>query len=184
MKRIIAATLLLATTTSSFFTGNARALEAAGTAPATVTPTAPAAQSPAASAWDPEMQRVFTLLAAGVLTQFIAQAGKGSLENFDPSALVESAVRGAVDSGAVNTLIDRLVDQASNAATAPGAANAPSNLSPEMRALIKVALASAVVLAKNEVTRSLKEDLAPGPRVEVKPVPATPSVMTKDEGRN
>ena len=125
-----------------------------------------------------------TLRAAGVLTQFIAQAGKGSLENFGASALVESAVRGAVDSGAGNTLIDRLVDQASNAATAPGAANAPSNLSPEMRALIKVALASAVMLAKNEVTRSLKEDLAPAPRVEAKPAPAAPSVMTKDEGRN
>ena len=183
MKRIIATAttaLFIATTASALFPSAAGALEAA---PA-VTTQAPASGAPQAAAMDPETRRLITLLATSVLAQFAAQASKGSLENFDPGPMMESALRGALDSGAINRLIDRLVDQAGSSINANGTNDAADALTPEMRALIKVALSGAVTLAKNEITRSLKDDLQPAAPVQAKPAPQASSVLSKDEGRN
>ena len=133
---------------------------------------------------DPETRRLITLLATSVLAQFAAQASKGSLENFDPGPMMESALRGALDSGAINRLIDRLVDQAGSSINVNGTSGAEDALTPEMRALIKVALSGAVTLAKNEIKRSLKDDLQPAAPPAAKPVQQPSSVMSKDEGRN
>lgn len=187
MKRIIATAstaLFIATSTSALLPGTAGALESA---PASNLPPAATTQAPApgtsqAAAMDAETRRLITLLATSVLAQFAAQASKGSLEDFDPGPMVENALRGALDSGAVNKLIDRLVDQAGSSIGANGTAGADDAFTPEMRALIKVALAGAVTLAKNEITRSLKDDTKPA--APAKPVTQAPSVMNKDEGRN
>lgn len=189
MKRIIATAttaLFIATTASTLFPVAAGALEAAPAtnAPPAVTTPAPAPGAPQAAAMDPETRRLITLLATSVLAQFAAQASKGSFENFDPGPMVESALRGAIDSGAVNRIIDRLVDQAGSSIGANGTVSADDPFTPEMRALIKVALSGAVMMAKNEITRSLKDDLQPAAPPVAKPAQQPSSVMNKDEGRN
>jgi hypothetical protein len=180
MKRIIATALLVATTGSAIVSGTANALDAA---PATPASPAVSTTSTGTSAMDPETQRLITLLATSVLAQFAAQASTGTLKDFDPGPMMESALRGALDSGAINKLIDRLVDQAGSSINANGTADNAA-LTPEMRALIKVALSGAVMVAKNEITRSLKEDLQPAPAPQAKPTPQSSSVLNKDEGRN
>ena len=103
---------------------------------------------------DVELQRIVTLLATSVLAQFVLQAGKGSLDGFDPGPAVESTLRYALASKELQGLIDRIVEQASGGPEGAG-------MTPEMRALLRVALSSAAAIARAEIARSLASDTKP-----------------------
>jgi hypothetical protein len=106
----------------------------------------------AGAAIDPALQRMFMALATALVANFAASAARGSLDGFDPAPMLEAALKNALGSRELNRLLDRMVDQAG---TGPDAAA----MSPEMRALVKTALAGAVSMARAEITR----ELAPAP---------------------
>ena len=116
-------------------------------------PSVPAASS-AQVALDPAMQRLFMTLAMSVLSNFATSAARGSLDAFDPGPAIESALKGALNSRDVNAVIDRLVAQA-------GAGSAESGASPEMRAMLKMALTGVVAMARSEIARELSVPAAP-----------------------
>lgn len=123
-------------------------------------PPAPAttADRPATStaAMDPALQRMFMGLATALVANFAASAARGSLDGFDPAPMLEGALKNALGSRELNGLLDRMVDQAG---TGPDAAA----MSPEMRALVKTALAGAVSMARAEITREFAPAaVAPG----------------------
>ena len=109
-----------------------------------------------APALDPEMQRLFMTLATSVLTSFAANAAKGSLEGFDPGPAIEAAFRSALASRDINAAVERLVDQAGRNVDGGGVA------SPEMRALLKVALSGVVAMARSEIAREFSNVPATG----------------------
>lgn len=138
MKRLIA---ILITTGIGFAAGAALTPARAENLSATTSASAPA---------DAQMQRIIALLATSVLTQFAAQASKGSLEGFDPGPAVESTLRNTLASKELQGLIDRIVEQAGSGPEGAG-------MSPEMRALMKVALSSAAAMARAEIAPSLAQ---------------------------
>ena len=138
MKRLIA---ILITTGIGFAAGAALTPARAENLSATTSASAPA---------DAQMQRIIALLATSVLTQFAAQASKGSLEGFDPGPAVESTLRNTLASKELQGLNDRIVEQAGSGPEGAG-------MSPEMRALMKVALSSAAAMARAEIAPSLAQ---------------------------
>lgn len=114
------------------------------------------------AAIDPALQRMFMGLATALVANFAASAARGSLDGFDPAPMLEGALRNALSSREINTLLDRMVDQAGSS---PDAAA----MSPEMRTLVKTALAGAVSMARAEIAREF--------------APATPAV-TAPPGAN
>jgi hypothetical protein len=106
------------------------------------------------AAIDPALQRMFMALATALVANFAASAARGSLEGFDPAPMLEGALKNALGSRELNRLLDRMVDQAG---TGPDAAA----MSPEMRALVKTALAGAVSMARAEITREFAPAAAP-----------------------
>ena len=123
---------------------------AAGAAPIPARAENLSATTPAPAPADAQMQRIIALLATSVLTQFAAQASKGSLEGFDPGPAVESTLRNTLASKELQGLIDRIVEQAGSGPEGAG-------MSPEMRALMKVALSSAAAMARAEIAPSLAQ---------------------------
>lgn len=123
---------------------------AAGAAPIPARAENLSATTPAPAPADAQMQRIVALLATSVLAQFAAHASKGSLDGFDPGPAVESTLRNALASKELQGLIDRIVDQAGSGPEGAG-------MSPEMRALLKVALSSAATIARAEIARSLAQ---------------------------
>ena len=144
MKRLIA---ILITTGIGFAAGAALTPARAENLSATTSASAPA---PTPTPADAQMQRIIALLATSVLTQFAAQASKGSLEGFDPGPAVESTLRNTLASKELQGLIDRIVEQAGSGPEGAG-------MSPEMRALMKVALSSAAAMARAEIAPSLAQ---------------------------
>jgi hypothetical protein len=121
---------------------------AGGTIPSVAQEAPPAtAAGMASSAVDPAVQRMFMALATALVANFAANAARGSLDGFDPAPMLEGALKNALGSRELNSLLDRMVDQAG---TGPDAAA----MSPEMRALVKTALAGAVSMARTEIARS------------------------------
>lgn len=112
---------------------------------------------PAATATrlDPEFQRLITILATTMLAQFAAQASRGTLDGFDPGPVIESTLRGALNSRELHAALNRIIDQA-------GGEVEGSVLTPEMRALIKVALSGVVAMVRNEIAGSLANEAKPG----------------------
>ncbi len=110
------------------------------------------------TALDPEMRRLFMTLATAVLANFAAHASKESQSGFDPGPAVEAALRDALASRDLQGAIDRLVDQAGRGVDGSEGAATP----PEMRALLKAALAGAVALARSEMVREFSGLPAPG----------------------
>lgn len=100
------------------------------------------------AAIDPALQRMFMTLATALVANFAASAARGSLDGFDPAPMLEGALKNALASRELNALLDRMVDQAG---TGPDA----NAMSPEMRALVKTALAGAVSMARAEIAREL-----------------------------
>ena len=105
---------------------------------------------------DPELQRMIAILATSVLAQFAAHASKGSIDGFDPGPIIESTLRSALHGPEVQSLLNGLVDQAGNGSEG-------ANLSPEMRALLKVALTGVVAMLRNEISSSLANEASKGP---------------------
>jgi hypothetical protein len=131
---------------------------AGGTVPS-VAQEAPQGPSAAAAgmtsfAVDPALQRMFMALATALVANFATNAARGSLDGFDPAPMLEGALKNALGSRELNSLLDRMVDQAG---TGPDTAA----MSPEMRALVKTALAGAVSMARAEITREFAPAAAP-----------------------
>lgn len=137
MKRIAAAVGVVLALAGSVGSGVAQAQDAAGSSVSTMSTT---------TAMSPEVQRILMALATTVLTSFASGAASGSLEGFDPGPAIERAIKNAIASRDVNAALDRLVDQAGSGADG-------ASLPPEMRALLKAALAGAVAMARSEVAR-------------------------------
>jgi hypothetical protein len=162
------------------FGAGAIAVQAQTVAPPANPAPAPLTQT---AALDPALQKMFMALATAMLANFAANASTGSLEQFDPAPMLESAVKGALSSRELNAALDRLVDQGMNAnaaadsVTGGGTGTADSSLSPEMRALVRAALKGAVTMARTEIAREFASAAASTPAAAV-PLSATPSSST------
>ena len=158
--RKLAAVSLAVSIGAVLFGAGAIPVRAQGGAPPAAA-AAPGASAPAAL--DPALQKMFTALASAMLANFAASVSSGSLEPFDPAALLESAVKSALNSRELNAALDHLVNQGMN--TGGTADSAPDALSPEMRALIKAALKGAVTMARTEIAREFAPAAASTPAV-------------------
>ena len=163
MKRFVTAALQIPLSLALIFGTLSWPAQAAPEATGAVADTKPGmtAAATAATALDPAIKNMLLALGSAMLANFAASASSGSLDQFDPAPILESALKSALNSRELNRALDRLVDQSVSAGDAAGAPN--SALPPEMRALVKAALQGAVTVARAEIAR------------EFAPAPATPT---------
>lgn len=165
--RKLAAVSLAVSVTTVLIGAGAMPVQAQRAAPPVTASSATAAPAPVG----PALQKMFMALATAMLANFAASASSGSLDNFDPAPVLESAVKGALNSRELNAALDRLVDQGMNAGNGAGSTasgvpdTADSTLPPEMRALIKAALKGAVTMARTEIAREFAPPAASTPAV-------------------